>query len=346
MSGMKKLAAAGLMLLGVRLAMLCGASVAVGDWIKEASADGRLTSASLTLELGQHASDGGASESAEILSDGHEVSVQTTPAAAESSPEPATPEDGEIVETTIYSGLEIKNTTDLSIDASALMSEGFLLTLPAEGPQILIIHTHSSEAYTPDGQDFYTPTDPSRTEDTRYNIVRVGDELTAALESYGLSVIHDREIYDYPSYTGCYARSGEAVGKHLEEYPSIAVVIDVHRDALSDGDVVYKTKAALEGECASQVMLLCGTGESGLSHPNWEENLKLELYLQQAMNAEFPTLARPVAVVPERYNQHLSAGSILLEVGSSGNTLQEALCAARLFADSAGPALLKLVAAE
>lgn len=346
MSGLKKLAAAGLMALGVRLALLCGAGAVVSDWVKEASSDGRLVSASLTLELGRR-SDTGTETTAPQPSAG---AVAASPAATDGGTEQAaTPgprDDADIVETTIYSGLEINNGTDLDIDTAALMSGGLALTLPAEGAQILIIHTHSSEAYTPDGQDVYTPTDPSRTEDTRYNIVRVGDELTAALESYGLSVIHDREIYDYPSYTGSYSRSCEAVEEYLKAYPEIAVVIDVHRDALTSGEVVYKTRAALEGECASQVMLLAGTDESGLSHPNWQENLKLALYLQQAMDAKYPTLARPVAVTPQRYNQHLSTGSLMLEVGSSGNTLQEALSAARLFADAAGPALLKLVAAQ
>ncbi|NCC69180.1 MAG: hypothetical protein EOM14_13500 [Clostridia bacterium] len=266
MSGIKKLATAGLMVLGLRLALLCGAGVAVGDWLKEASADGRLVSASLTLELGQRTASGDtAPATAEILTEDESVTDQAVSTAAEASAELETPEDADIIETTIYSGLAIRNGTDLSIDTAELMSEGLSLTLPAEGPQILIIHTHSSEAYTPDGQDIYTPTDPSRTEDTRYNVVRVGDELAAALESYGLSVIHDREIYDYPSYTGSYSRSGEAVEEYLEKNPSIAVVIDVHRDALSTGDVVYKTKAVLEDECSSQVMLLAGTGESGLS---------------------------------------------------------------------------------
>jgi stage II sporulation protein P len=344
MSGIKKLAAAGLTVLGIRLALLCGAGAAIGDWMKEAAADGRLVSASLTLELGRspdmNAETAGTAAPAET-----DTASPAVSAAAEPPPDAALPEDADIVETTISGGLAINNGTDLAIDAAALTNEGLSLTLPVDGPQILIVHTHASEAYTPDGQDKYTPSDPNRTEDTRYNVVRVGDEIAAALESYGLSVLHDREIYDYPSYTGCYSRSGAAVEEYLKEYPGIAVVIDVHRDALGDGDVVYKTKAAVAGECSAQVMLLAGTGESGLPHPNWKENLKLALYLQQAMNAKYPTLARPVDVVPERYNQQLSTGSLLLEVGSSGNTLQEALCAARLFANAAGPALLKLVAA-
>ena len=216
-------------------------------------------------------------------------------------------------------------------------------SLPAEGPQILIVHTHGSEAYTPDRLDQYEASDSYRTEDLNYNVVRVGDELTAAFEKQGLSVLHDREIYDYPSYTGSYNRSGAAIEAYLAQYPDIAIVIDLHRDALGDGDVTYKTMAELDGQVSSQLMMLVGTGEGGLYHPEWEQNLRLALYLQQAVNAKYPTLARPITVTQERYNQHLTTGSMILEVGSSGNTLQEALQAVRLYADAVGPALLKLV---
>ena len=153
----------------------------------------------------------------------------------------------------------------------------------------------------------------------------------------------DTAIYDYPSYTGSYNRSGAAIEAYLAQYPDIAIVIDLHRDALGDGDVTYKTMAELDGQVSSQLMMLVGTGEGGLYHPEWEQNLRLALYLQQAVNAKYPTLARPVTVTQERYNQHLTTGSMILEVGSSGNTLQEALQAVRLYADAVGPALLKLV---
>ena len=249
----------------------------------------------------------------------------------------------QIQETTITGGLSIKNETSYDIDVSGMLSEGSQVKLPAGEPQILIIHTHSSEAYTPAGLDRYEASDTSRTEDKEYNIVRVGDELTALLQQAGLNVIHDREIYDYPSYTGSYERSGAAVQSYLEQYPGIAVVIDMHRDALGANGVVYKTMAEESGVCASQVMLLVGTDDSGLYHPNWRSNLSLALYLQNAVSAVHPTLMRPVALVQQRYNQHLTGGSLILEVGSSGNTLQEALAAIRLFADAAAPALLALV---
>ncbi len=223
------------------------------------------------------------------------------------------------------------------------MNEGLSLTLPSEGPQILIIHTHGSEAYTPDPDNIYEESDSVRTVDTDYNVVRVGDELAAALEEQGLSVIHDRELYDYPSYNGSYSRSGAAIESYLAQYPDIAIVIDLHRDALGNGDVVYKIVAHEGGTASSQLMLLVGTGENGLYHPYWTENLKLALALQNAVVNTYPTLARPVAVKQERYNQQLTTGSLILEVGSSGNTLPEALTAVRLFAEAIGPTLLNMV---
>ena len=129
----------------------------------------------------------------------------------------------------------------------------------------------------------------------------------------------------------------------MADYTDLAVVIDLHRDALGDGDVVYKTVAHEGSSPAAQILLLVGTGENGLYHPYWRENLKLALHLQQSIVARYPTLARPVALKQERYNQQLTTGSLLLEVGSSGNTLPEALEAVRLFAECTGPVLLSLV---
>ncbi|MBR3473668.1 MAG: stage II sporulation protein P [Oscillospiraceae bacterium] len=248
----------------------------------------------------------------------------------------------EILPTTISAVQLLKNDTAYALSPEQLLAEGPALRLPAEGPQILIIHTHGSEAYNPVGLDLYEASDVSRTQDPHYSVIRVGDELAQQLEAQGLRVLHDREIYDYPSYTGSYSRSGEAVERYLKQYPGIAVVLDLHRDALGTDEVVYKTMAEEEGTVASQIMILVGSDESGLEHPRWRENLSLALYLQEAVAAAHPTLMRPVSLVPQRYNQQLTAGSLILEVGSSGNTLQEALAAVRLFADAAGPALLAL----
>jgi len=260
-------------------------------------------------------------------------------------PEPAAAEPGEetVVETTIEGGMRIKNETGYWVDAAQILSDGPGLTLPADEPQILIIHTHASEAYTQSGADRYSPSDLNRTEDTQFNVVRIGDELTEILTEAGLNVVHDRGIYDYPSYTGSYLRTEAAIGQYLESCPGIRVVLDIHRDALGSGDVVYKTMAEEEGAAASQIMLLVGTDESGLEHPYWRGNLAFAMYLQNAANSAYPTLMRPVSLVSQRYNQQLTPGSLIVEVGSSGNTLREALTAIRLFGRAIAPALLDLV---
>jgi len=251
--------------------------------------------------------------------------------------------DENVLETTIEGGMRIKNETGYYVDAAELLGRGPGIKLEAEGPQMLIIHTHSSEAYTQAGLDRYVPSDTNRTEDTQFNIVRIGDELTEILIDCGLNVIHDRGIYDYPSYTGSYSRSAAAIEQYLESYPTIQIVLDIHRDALGSDGVVYKTMAEEDGSCASQIMLLAGSDDSGLHHPGWQNNLALALYLQNAVVQQNPTLMRPVSLVKERYNQHLSPGSLIVEVGSSGNTLQEALAAIRLFGKAVGPEIFKLI---
>ena len=262
------------------------------------------------------------------------------------SPSPE-PEEGtsraEILPTTIEGGLVIENSTAYELDVRELLSQGCPLRLKADEPQILIIHTHSSEAYSPAGLDRYVDSGASRTQDNNYNVIRVGTELEKVLKQYGLNVIHDCGVYDYPSYAGSYERTEEAVRSYLEEYPTISVVIDLHRDAIGTDDVIYKTVAEESGVCASQLMFVMGSDEYGLEHPHWLDNLKLALYLQNAILEKYPTLMRPVTLVPYRYNQQLTRGSLILEVGSNGNTLQEALAAIRLFGKAAGPALNKLV---
>ena len=260
-----------------------------------------------------------------------------------SPPPMPTTEPDAILETTIEGGMRIKNETGYWVDAAELLAEGPGLTLPPDEPQILIIHTHASEAYTQAGSDRYAASDVNRTEDTQFNVVRIGDELTEILTEAGLYVLHDRGIYDYPSYTGSYNRAGAAIEQYLESCPGIRIVLDIHRDALGENGVVYKTMAEEEGTTASQVMLLVGTDESGLEHPGWRSNLALALYLQNAVNSACPTLMRPVNLVPQRYNQQLTPGSLIVEVGSSGNTLREALAAIRLFGRAIAPALAELI---
>ncbi len=239
-------------------------------------------------------------------------------------------------------GVYLYNRTKVEVDLAAAVAAPVTLTLQDSEPQVLIVHTHATEAYTPDGTDCYEPSDTSRTLDEAYNMVRVGDEIARVFTEMGLSVLHDRTLYDYPRYSGAYDRSGQGIQSYLEQYPSIRIVLDVHRDALVGEDgTVYKAVTTVDGVKTAQVMLVLGSSEGG-EHPNWMENLTLAAKIQQSMNTLYPTLARPVTMRSPRYNQQLTPGSLLVEVGSHGNTLQEALAGARLFARAAGQVLLGL----
>ena len=238
-------------------------------------------------------------------------------------------------------GVYIENRPGLDLDVAALAQAQLTLDLPEEGPQVLIVHTHGSEAYTPDGADTYVATGECRTTDTEKSVVRVGDEIAKVLTEMGLTVVHDTGLYDYPEYNGAYDRSLAAVEGWLEQYPTIQVVLDVHRDALIGADgTVYKPITTINGEPCAQVMLVMGSNAL-YDHPGWLENLALAVQVQKEMNTLWPTLARPIGLRENRYNQQTAPGAMLVEVGSHGNTLQEALAAARMFARALGAVLLE-----
>lgn len=228
----------------------------------------------------------------------------------------------------------ISNSTDYVLTQQDLQLP-FAAELTKEEPQILILHTHGSEAYTPAEAESIVWSGEYRTTDSRYNVVRVGDEMAAAFAEAGVSVLHDRTLYDYPSYTGAYDRSLSAIQSYLTQYPSIQIILDIHRDAVADsGGRQYKVVSALEnGSTAAQLTLVVGSDGSGLTHPDWMENLRLAVALQNQVLAEHPTLMRPLLLRNSRYNQHAAAGSLLVEVGAAGNSPEEAALAGRLLAE-------------
>ncbi|MCD7947040.1 MAG: stage II sporulation protein P [Oscillospiraceae bacterium] len=245
-----------------------------------------------------------------------------------------------------YDGVYVYNRTGLSFDLATIASAPIQITLEeSEEPQILIMHTHGTEAYTMDGDDIYTPSDENtRTVDENYNVVRIGDEMQTVFEEMGFAVIHDKTLYDYPAYSGSYGRSEKGIEEYLAEYPSIRIVLDVHRDALVGADgTVYKAVTEIDGEQTAQVMMVMGSNET-TEHAKWQENLSLAVRIQEEMNTLYPTLARPVTLRSSTYNQQLTNGSLLVEVGSHGNTLQEAIRGARLYAEAAGKVLQELEA--
>lgn len=234
---------------------------------------------------------------------------------------------------TVFGRCYISTSREDPLPLTAL-GEPFDAALTEEEPQILILHTHGSEAYTPAPGTEVVWSGDYRTTDTRYNVVKVGDEMAAAFGEAGISVLHDRTLYDYPSYSGAYDRALSAIQSYLAQYPSIRFILDVHRDAIEDGQGnQYKVVSPIEGVgTAAQMTLVVGSDGSGLTHPDWMENLKLAVALQQDILTEYPTLMRPLLLRKSRYNQHATTGSLLVEVGAAGNAPEEAALAARLFA--------------
>ena len=233
---------------------------------------------------------------------------------------------------TVFDGVYINNASDASLSASQLTGD-FAAKLQSGGPQVLIIHTHGTEAYTmPTGEE-YEPSDNHRTLESSKNMLRIGDEMAEILTSCGIGVVHDRNLYDYPNYSGAYDRSLASIKKYLAQYPTISFVLDVHRDAVEDTNgSEYKLLCAEEPN-AAQLEFVIGSNGGGLSHDHWRENLKLACAVQKTVAAQYPTLMRPIVVRNSRYNQHMTAGSLLVEVGAAGNSLAEAIVAARIFAE-------------
>ena len=232
---------------------------------------------------------------------------------------------------TVFGNVFINNGSSCTLEAGQL-SGAPAAVCPAEGPQVLIIHTHGSEAYTMPEGEAYEESDHRRTTDKEKNMVRVGDEIAAVLTDAGLSVLHDRELYDYPNYSGAYNRSLAAIEAYREKYPGIVYILDVHRDAVEDSAGNEYKLLCEEEPAAAQLEFVIGSSGGGLEHPEWRENLKLACAVQETLYAKYPTLMRPVTVRNSRYNQQVTTGSLLIEVGTAGNSLDEAISAARLFA--------------
>ena len=233
---------------------------------------------------------------------------------------------------TVCGRVYISNSTDHVLSIPDLQ-EPFSAVLTGEGPQVLILHTHGSESYTPAAGTEVVWSGDHRTTDNRYNVVRVGDEIARVLGEEGISVLHDRTLYDYPSYSEAYDRSLAAIESYLAQYPSIQFILDVHRDAIADAQGnQYKVISQLEEGTSAQMTLVVGSDGSGLPHPDWMENLRLAVAIQEELLRDHSTLMRPMLLRNSRYNQHTAPGALLLEVGAAGNDPEEALLAGRVFA--------------
>lgn len=231
----------------------------------------------------------------------------------------------------------LKNETDYSVSENTFKSTPLKFS---ENSAVLIIHTHTTECYSP--QENISIPDNGRSTDESKNMIVVGKVLKETLEDLGIPVIHDTTFHDYPSYQGAYGRSLATAKKHLSENKKIELILDIHRDAITteNGNKVKLVKE-INGEACAQLMIVCGTDGGGLSHPGWRNNLNFAVKLQQNMNSAYPGLMRPINVRKERFNQHLTPGSLIIEVGTHGNSLEEAKTSAAFIASEIGKLLKK-----
>ena len=250
-------------------------------------------------------------------------SASATAPAEEKTVAVFAPEDADLVEVHSVCGYD----TDLA---------GWLATplsweLIKKEPTVLIIHSHGTESYRKtENYDEYTA---YRTRDNQYNVVSVGEEIKKVLQAGGISVIHDTTRHDDPSYSKSYANARKSIQNYLEKYPSIQMVLDIHRDSVEnkDGQQVHLT-AKSSTETSAQLMMVVGT-DVNLKHPSWPENMALAVKLHAQLEKNTPGICRPISFRKQRFNQDLSRGAIIVEVGSAGNTRQEALLAGRLLAE-------------
>lgn len=232
-----------------------------------------------------------------------------------------------------YGNVRVKNINDTAINVKKLLSEKADLNITDKSqPTVLIFHTHTTETYQISDRDFYAKDFSPRSEDAGKNMIRVGDAICDELEKAGYAVIHDTNIYD-KKYNGAYNRSREQIEKYLEKYPTIQIVLDIHRDAiqLSDGTKI-KPVATVQGKKCAQLMIISGCQESGngiTGFDDWRCNLIFGVQLQEKLESQFSGITRPLYFCPRKYNMDTSHCSLLIEVGSDANTLDEAVYAGK-----------------
>ena len=224
-----------------------------------------------------------------------------------------------------YGAVKIKNQTSYTLTEDMLNPD-----IAIENKNVLLFHTHSCESYTASEQYPYTPTGNFRTTDLNFSVTRVGTELETQLKQYGYSVYHDSSYHDYPAYNGSYTRSLQTVENILKTYPA-DIIMDVHRDAIGSRED-YAPTVKIGDDYAAQIMFVIGTNAGGLNHPNWNQNLKFAIKVQQKAEEMYPGLFKPIMLTTSRYNQHTGKYASIIEVGATGNTLDQCLTSMKYLA--------------
>lgn len=231
--------------------------------------------------------------------------------------------------------INLINTTSYSVDIESLINRDYITEkYKGEEPIVLIIHTHGTESFVPNNKNYYFTDTEFNSTDIKENIVAVGDVFCEILKLNNIPYIHDKTMFDENSYKLSYKNSGIAVSDYLEKYPTIKYIIDIHRDTICDkNNINQKPLTVINGVNTAQIMFVVGTNAGGANHPNWKDNLTVVLKYQEIINKKYPTLARPIYLHTSSFNQFNMPTMMLLEIGASGNTLNEAKNAAKLAAE-------------
>lgn len=225
-----------------------------------------------------------------------------------------------------YGKVKIKNQTEYTLTEEMMTPD-----ITIDNKNVVIFHTHSCESYTSSDAYPYTPTGTFRTTDLNYTVTRVGTELENQLKQYNFNVIHNTNYHDYPAYNGSYTRSLETVENILKDNPS-DIIIDLHRDAIGSRSDYAPIVKIGENDVAAQIMFVIGTNDGGLWHPNWNQNLKFAIKVQEKAEEMYPGLFKPIMLTTSRYNQHTGKFANIIEVGATGNTLEQCLTSMKYFA--------------
>ena len=245
------------------------------------------------------------------------------------------PNGGQVRNSTFWSNADL-------LAESKIMPE---LPLRTDGtPMVLIYHTHTTESYVAEKTGRYDDSFNFRTTEPDKNMVSVGDAIAEQLAAAGIGVVHAREIHDFPVWTGSYSNSAETIRSVLEQYPEICIALDIHRDAISDGKTVIAPVAEVNGKQSAQIMIISGCDDGTMGMPDYRKNFHFASRLQETAETMFPGFTRPILFDYRKYNQDLTAGSLLIEVGSQGNTLEEARYAGELVGQALSETIRKLAA--
>lgn len=227
----------------------------------------------------------------------------------------------------------LKNLTSYKIDVQKLLDEELKFELKNDSIEAVIYHTHTTEAYTPSKEYMYEESGVYRTLNNDANMIKIGEQIKKDLQKYGIGVYHDTTIYDYPDYNSSYTKAGKGILDTLNKYKNAKIVLDVHRDAISINTEQYKPVVKIDDKNVAQFLLVVGTNQGGLKHSEWRENLKLALKIKKMADEKYPGLCRYVILRKERFNQQVSNGAMIVEMGATGNTIEEVLETSKYFSE-------------